>query len=77
MVRARGDALHVVASVLRQRNGGGLGMAEAAQAGAGDAEAACEQFGSGQAISASVVIQSFASVGRCLAGSSGSTEASE
>ncbi len=34
------------------------------------------QFGSGQAISASLVIQSFGCVGRCLAASSGSTEAS-
>ena len=35
------------------------------------------QLGSGQAISASVVIQSFLWVGRCLAASSGSTAASE
>ena len=35
------------------------------------------QFGSGQAISASVDIQSFGSVGRCLAGRSGRTAASE
>jgi hypothetical protein len=38
----------------------------------------CEgQFGSGQATSASVLIQSFASVCRCLAASSGSSAPSE
>ena len=35
------------------------------------------QFGSGQAISASVDIQSFGCVGRCFAARSGSTAASE
>ncbi len=35
------------------------------------------QFGSGQATSASVLIQSFGCVARCLAGSSGSSAASE
>ena len=35
------------------------------------------QFGSGQAISASLVIQSLASVGRCLAARNGRTEAIE
>ena len=35
------------------------------------------QLGSGQATSASVDIQSFGSVGRCLAGSNGSIAASE
>ena len=53
------------------------GVAEAAQPGAGDAQAAWSNSGSGQAISASVVIQSLRWVGRCLAGSSGSTAASE
>ena len=63
-------------SAVRQRHRGGLGVAEL-RLPSRVMRKRVGQFGSGQATSASLVIQSLGSVARCLAGSSGSSAASE